>query len=157
MEEFLSAYVNRITFGGFVVTLFGFGLTVWQLYSVKQKVKDVEAATKTRIENTLTLVVVVELLQMISSIHDNLQASEWDKSIGKMSNLHMSLSGITSQNIVKENTRDDFKKCVSQITSDLSILRNYKNNKPTQTQIRLMERNLDLLVENLKLVEQKLK
>ncbi len=157
MDHFVRTYADWISFCGVVFTVIGFILTVRQLYSVKKKVKDVEQATKTRIENTLTLVVVVEMLQLVNSIHDNLQAEEWGKSIGKMSSLHMSLSGIISHEIVKKYSREDFRKCVSQIPSDLSILRNYKKSIPTQAQVRSMERNLDTLVENLKLVEQKLK
>lgn len=157
MEAFLSNYVNQITFWGFVVTIVGFGLTIWQLLSVGTKVKAVENATRTRIENTLTLVVVVEIIQLISSIHDNLQSEEWEKATYKLSNLHMSLSGITSHPIVKGNARDDFYKCVTQISLDLGILRNYKHDKPSAKQVQSMNRNLDVLLENLKLVEQKLK
>ena len=84
MDHFVRTYADWISFCGVVFTVIGFILTVRQLYSVKKKVKDVEKATKTRIENTLTLVVVVEMLQLVNSIHDNLQAEEWGKSIGKM-------------------------------------------------------------------------
>lgn len=157
MGTIVTTYADWISFVGVVITIFGFGLTVWQLLSVKGKLKDVETATKTRIQNSLTLVGVVEILQLISALHDNIQNEEWEKSISRMSQLHMTLSGITPQTVVKTSTRDDFGKCVSQIPSDLSILRNFKKTKPSQPQIRSMERNLDMLVENLKLIEQKLK
>lgn len=157
MGTFVSTYADWISFVGVVITFLGFGLTVRQLMSVKGKLRDVETATKTRIQNSLTLVGVVEILQLISALHDNLQNEEWEKAISRMSQLHMTLSGITPQAVVKTSCRDDFGKCVSQITSDLSILRNFKKSKPSQPQIRSMERNLDMLVENLKLIEQKLK
>ena len=124
---------------------------------VNGKVKKVEDATKLRIKNTLNLVSVVEMIHLITSIQDKLQAKDWDRSIDKLSRLHTDISEIVIDPIVKDCVRHDFEYCVSQITSDLAILREHEQETPNTSQLRNMKKNLDLLLENLKLVEQKLK
>lgn len=157
MTEFVKDYADWISFCGVFITLLGFLITVSQLLSVGRKVKKVEEATKTRIENTLNLVVIVEMVNQIGSLQDNLRKKEWEMSIFKMSSLHVSLSEITPKKITNESVRPDFSRCVSRITSDLSILRDYQNQIPNENDVRSMLRNLDVLLENLKLIEQKLK
>lgn len=157
MSDFVTTNAAWISFWGFVVTVVGFGVTLWQLLVVNKKVKEVEEATKTRIENTLNLVVIVEMVNQISSLQDDLRREQWEMSIFKMSTLHVSLSEIAPKKITKECVRYDFDTCVSKITSDLSILRDYRNLKPNKNDLKSMLRNLDILLENLKLIEQKLK
>lgn len=157
MKEFITTYSEWISFWGVVITVMGFFITVCQLLYVGKKVKKVEKATKIRIENTLNLVVIVEMVNQIGSLQDNLRKKEWEMSIFKMSALHVSLSGITPKKITIDNVRPDFSRCVSRITSDLSILRDYQNQIPNESDVRSMLKNLDVLLENLKLIEQKLK
>lgn len=157
MGDFVTTNSAWISFWGLIVTVIGFIITVYQLLLVNGKVKKVENATKTRIENTLNLVVIVEMVNQITSLQDDLRREQWEMSIFKMSALHVSLSEIAPKDITKESVRYDFGTCVSKITSDLSILRDYKNQKPEKNDIKSMLRNLDVLLENLKLIEQKLK
>jgi len=157
MDVFVNNNSAWISFWGLVVTSVGFILTIWQLFIVNGKVKKVEEATKLRIKNTLNLVSVVEMIYLITSIQDKLQAKDWDRSIDKLSRLHTDISEIVTDPVVKDNVRHDFEYCVSQITSDLAILREYEQETPNTSQLRNMKKNLDLLLENLKLVEQKLK
>lgn len=157
MDDFVTDYSAWISFWGLVVTFVGFVFTLIQLFSVGRKVKQVELATKTRIENTLNLVVIVEMVNQIGALQESLRKEDWEMSIFKMTNLHVSLSEITPKQITKESVRYDFDQCVSQITSDLSMLRDYKNEKPGKAELRYMLKNLDILLENLKLIEQKLK
>ncbi len=157
MTDFVTTNSAWLTFWGLVVTILGFVITLAQLLSVGRKVKKVELATKTRIENTLNLVVIVEMVNLISTLQENLRNEDWEMSIFRMTNLHVSLSEIAPKSITKESVRYDFDHCVSQITSDLSILRDYRNQKPGKDEVRYMLKNLDILLENLKLIEQKLK
>ena len=157
MSDFVTSNAAWISFWGLVVTVIGFIITLWQLVVVNRKVKKVEKATKTRIENTLNLVVIVEMVNQISSLQDDLRREQWEMSIFKMSTLHVSLSEIAPKKVTKECVRYDFDTCVSKITSDLSVLRDYRNQKPNKNDVRSMLRNLDVLLENLKLIEQKLK
>lgn len=157
MTNFVTTYSDWISFCGVIITILGFIITVCQLLVVGGKVKKVEQATKTRIENTLNLVVIVEMVNQIGSLQDNLRKKEWEMSIFKMSSLHVSLSEITPKKITIDNVRPDFSRCVSRITSDLSILRDYQNHVPGENDVRSMLKNLDVLLENLKLIEQKLK
>lgn len=157
MSDFVTSNAAWISFWGLVVTVTGFIITLWQLVVVNMKVKKVEKATKTRIENTLNLVVIVEMVNQISSLQDDLRREQWEMSIFKMSTLHVSLSEIAPKKVTKECVRYDFDTCVSKITSDLSVLRDYRNQKPNKNDVRSMLRNLDVLLENLKLIEQKLK
>lgn len=157
MSQFIQNNSHWISFIGTLFTVVAFGVTIWQLVVTNKRIKDVEDATRTKLKRTLNLVLIGETMSMIRMLQELLNHKDWSKVVFQMSQLHTSLVDISTMERVNEYVRPDFSDNISQMSSDLNLLRNYKKQKPDDETINSINRNFDLLIENLILIQNKLK
>ena len=157
MDQFIFDYSEWISFIGSLVTVIAFGITIWQLVVANKRITKVEQTTKIKLKRTLNLVLIVETISMIRLLQELLKHKEWSTVVFQMSQLHTSLVDISAMDDVGQYVRPDFSDNVSQMSSDLNLLRNYKKQKPDDQTINSVNRNFDLLIENLILIQNKLK
>ena len=157
MDQFIFDYSEWISFIGSLVTVFAFGITIWQLIVANKRISKVEQTTKIKLKRTLNLVLIVETISMIRLLQESLKHKEWSTVVFQKSQIHTTLVDISAMDDVDQYVRPDFSDNVSQMSSDLNLLRNYKKQKPDDQTINSINRNFDLLIENLILIQNKLK
>ena len=144
-----------------ILTVVGFGLTVWQLVVVNNRLKNVEAETKRRYKSSLDLIKITETLSLIHFIQDDLTLPQGQLMTGdrikliivRLQVLNDFLKDTQNDYLVKHYGRADHNRLVSTISSDINRLRTAFHDDPAAIDTRFIYENLQSLRDSIKLIE----
>ena len=96
-----------------ILTIVGFGLTVWQLLSFKKKLTRNSEEVKETQRNLIHLATVSEAIRLIELIQEHLMSSENKLALYRAQELNKVLNEINDEKVVKDNVRDNYSKILS--------------------------------------------
>lgn len=153
VADWVAMVGTLVSLGGLIVSI----ISLVKVGRVDNAVKAVEQTTKTRINNSINLTFIVETIYLIKLLQESIGHNERTMAAYFMSELHLKLSEISSKRDLMEAARQDFK---GNIDSFAVILVEFKNssvqglNSHKQKEI---DKTLNSIIENLKLIERKVK
>jgi predicted nucleic acid-binding Zn-ribbon protein len=108
-------------------------------------------------QKTTKLVSVVDCLRLVDQIQSDLLAKRWDLALLRLSELNKCLIEIREDAQLMRHTQSDFKYRLSSMPSSLSKLRDIVSGADTNADLRFLNRDLQSIQDNLKLIEYHIK
>ena len=153
VADWFSLVGGVISMGGLVVSI----ISLVKVGMVDDAVKKVEKATKTKINNSINLTFIVETIYLIKLVQENIGHKEWSMAAYLMSELHLKLSEISSKADLMEAARKDFDEHIASFGQVLADFRNSTGQELNVHKLKGIDKTLNAIIENLKLIERKVK
>lgn len=139
-----------------ILTIVGFGITVWQLVSFKRKLDSNAVEVKNAQKLLIHLAKVSDAIRLIELIQEHLLASDYRVALYRSQELNKVLNEINGEKVVRENVRDNYNKHMISFTERLNNLQLSVVCKQEYEPKYYLE-TLQSISDNLQLVQKQLK
>lgn len=139
-----------------ILTIIGFGITVWQLISFKKKLDRNSEEVKTTQRKLIHLANVSDAIRLIEIIQEHLMSSEYRLALYRAQELNKVLNDISDERVVIENVRDNYRKVRISFSERLSSLQQAVHCKD-EFDSKYMLITLQSISDNLLIVQKQLK
>lgn len=139
-----------------ILTIIGFGITVWQLISFKKKLDRNSEDVKDAQRQLMHLAKVSDAIRLIELIQEHLLESDIRVSLYRSQELNKVLNEINGEKVVRENVRDNYNKQMISFTERLNSLQQSVICKE-EYDPRFFLETLQSISDNLQLVQKQLK
>ena len=140
-----------------ILTIIGFGITVWQLVSFKRKLDRNAEEAKTAQRQLIHLANVSDAIRLIELIQDHLLASEMRLALYRAQELNKVLNEINDEKVVRENVRDNYSKIRIAFSERLCNLQQSVAENDASYDPKYMLTSLQSISDNLQIVQKQLK
>lgn len=158
--SFVSNFADLATLIGALLSLGGLIVAIVSLEKVGRvdnAVKAVEQTTRTRINNSINLTFIVETIYLIKLLQESVGHKERTMAAYLMSELHLKLSEISSKQDLMVAARRDFKENIDSFAVILVEFKNSSDKEFNSHKQKSIDKTLNAIIENLKLIERKVK
>jgi len=149
---------------GTIVTFIALFITICQMKRTKGKVEAVnEAVTKTReevkarMDTLINLEEVAKFIQLTHNISNDIRGEHWERALYQIQSLHEFLISFKEQEKLMEYVSPNFCKTIAALTTDKGKIKDMIYDKNDSVDTRSIDKNLDIIMENLIRVKYKLK
>lgn len=150
-------WLNVFSLIGSIVSILGFGITVYQIIGLKKVIADAEKQARMHLQGVIDLSLVSNRILLVDLIIKNLQGQEWALAHSRLQDLHSTILAINEKESLMSYRRRDFYKCILSLPQDLVILAELSSDSNKIIDLRALFEDLQIVRDNLTIIETHLK
>lgn len=139
-----------------ILTIIGFGITVWQLISFKRKLDRNSEEVKNTQLKLIHLANVSDAIRLVEIIQEHLMSSDLRLALYRAQELNKVLNDISDERVVKDNVRDNYSKIRISFSERLSSLQHAIHCEDVYDPKYMLD-TLQSISDNLQIVQKHLK